>query len=78
MLGFEAVESELQGALSVFRGKNCMETSKEVEMYVAGLVLDPSSNAPIVILKDADGDVCLPIWIGLAEATSIASAPFEG
>ena len=46
----------------------------EVEMFVAGLVLDPGSNAPIVILKDVAGDVCLPIWIGLAEATAIASA----
>lgn len=43
-------------------------------MYVAGLVLDPNTNAPIVILKDANSDVCLPIWIGLAEATAIASA----
>ncbi len=46
----------------------------EVEMFVAGLVLDPASNAPIVILKDTTGGVCLPIWIGLAEATAIASA----
>lgn len=44
------------------------------EMVVAGLVLDPDSNAPIVILKDPQGDTCLPIWIGLAEATAIASA----
>lgn len=52
-----------------------MQTSvKEVEMFVAGLVLDPSSNAPIVVLKDATGEICLPIWIGLAEATAIASA----
>lgn len=50
------------------------EEEKIVEMFVAGLVLDPSSNAPIVILKDASGGVCLPIWIGLAEATAIASA----
>jgi bifunctional DNase/RNase len=47
---------------------------KEVEMFVAGLVLDPASNAPIVVLKDTEGDTCLPIWIGLAEATAIASA----
>ncbi len=46
----------------------------EVEMFVVGLVLDPASNAPIVILKDASGGVCLPIWIGLAEATAIASS----
>jgi len=46
---------------------------KEIEMFVAGLVLDPTSNAPIVVLKDAQGERCLPIWIGLAEATAIAS-----
>ncbi|MCC6953318.1 MAG: bifunctional nuclease family protein, partial [Deltaproteobacteria bacterium] len=34
----------------------------------------PGSNAPIVILKDASGEQALPIWIGLAEATAIASA----
>ncbi len=51
------------------------ETSEEeIEMFVAGLVLDPASNAPIVILKDVSGETCLPIWIGLAEATAIASA----
>lgn len=51
-----------------------VDEKEEVEMFVAGLVLDPASNAPIVILKDVSGDVCLPIWIGLAEATAIASA----
>ena len=51
-----------------------MEEQDNVEMFVAGLVLDPASNAPIVILKDATGAVVLPIWIGLAEATAIASA----
>lgn len=45
-----------------------------VEMFVVGLVLDPVSNAPIVVLKDSSGDKCLPIWIGVPEATSIASA----
>ncbi|MCC6220213.1 MAG: bifunctional nuclease family protein [Deltaproteobacteria bacterium] len=50
------------------------KTVDEVEMFVAGLVLDPATNAPIVILKDPNGDKCLPIWIGLAEATAIVSA----
>jgi len=49
-------------------------SENDQEMFVAGLVLDPASNAPIVILKNSQGDVCLPIWIGLAEATAIASA----
>lgn len=51
-----------------------MSSDTEVEMFVAGLVVDPSSNAPIVILKNGSGEVCLPIWIGLAEARAIASA----
>ncbi len=51
-----------------------MDQEKDKEMVVAGLVLDPASNAPIVILKEPEGDICLPIWIGLAEAQAIASA----
>lgn len=50
------------------------QNKSEVEMFVAGLVLDPSTNAPIVVLKDESGDTCLPIWIGMPEATAIASA----
>ena len=45
-----------------------------IEMFVGGLVLDPNTQAPVVILKDEKGDYALPIWIGIAEATSIASA----
>jgi len=50
--------------------------SKEavVEMFVGGLVLDPNTQAPVVVLKDESGNLALPIWIGVAEATSIASA----
>jgi bifunctional DNase/RNase len=51
-----------------------MGNDTAVEMFVGGLVLDPSTQAPIVVLKDATGQVTLPIWIGIAEATSIASA----
>lgn len=45
-----------------------------IEMFVGGLVLDPATQAPIVVLKDEAGDTTLPIWIGIQEATSIASA----
>lgn len=45
-----------------------------VEMFVGGLVLDPNTQAPVVVLKDESGAIHLPIWIGVAEATSIASA----
>jgi bifunctional DNase/RNase len=42
-------------------------------MIIAGLTVDPITNSPIVILKEVDGDQTLPIWIGLLEATAIAS-----
>jgi bifunctional DNase/RNase len=51
-----------------------MTSDSAVEMFVGGLVLDPATQAPIVILKDESGAITLPIWIGIPEATSIASA----
>lgn len=51
-----------------------MEDDTAIEMFVGGLVLDPNTQAPVVVLKDEGGEVHLPIWIGVAEATSIASA----
>ena len=42
-------------------------------MVISGLTMDPVTNSPIVILKAVDGDETLPIWIGLLEATAIAS-----
>ena len=44
-----------------------------IRMIVHGLTIDPASNSPILILKDPDSDRTLPIWIGLLEATAIAS-----
>jgi len=43
------------------------------EMEISGLTIDPASNAPIVILKSLDGEHALPIWIGILEATAIAT-----
>src|SRR5436305_1629238 len=43
----------------------------EVEMKIRGLMLDPVTNTPIVILKDS-GDTVLPIWVGVYEANAIA------
>jgi len=40
---------------------------------VAGLTIDPASNTPIIILKTQEDEQAIPIWIGLLEATSIAS-----
>lgn len=43
-----------------------------VIVEIKGLVLDPSSNLPIVVLRDVESDRLLPIWIGLFEAQAIA------
>lgn len=43
-----------------------------LEMKVKGLALDPSTNMPIVILKDLEEEQALPIWVGIFEANAIA------
>src|SRR5690242_20070573 len=44
----------------------------EVEMKIRGLMMDPVTNTPIVVLKDTSGDAVLPIWVGIYEANAIA------
>jgi len=44
----------------------------EVEMKIRGLMMDPVTNMPIVILKDVAGNALLPIWVGIYEANAIA------
>jgi uncharacterized protein len=43
-----------------------------VRMEVKGLLVDPTSNLPIVLLRDRESDLFLPIWIGVFEANAIA------
>ena len=44
----------------------------EVEMKIRGLMMDPVTNMPIVILRDVSGNAVLPIWVGVYEANAIA------
>jgi bifunctional DNase/RNase len=44
----------------------------EVEMKIRGLMMDPVTNMPIVVLKDVQGNSVLPIWVGIYEANAIA------
>jgi len=44
----------------------------EVEMKIRGLMMDPVTNMPIVVLKDLNGSSILPIWVGIYEANAIA------
>jgi uncharacterized protein len=49
-----------------------MEAPMEVEMKIRGLMMDPVTNMPIVVLKDVQGQAILPIWVGVYEANAIA------
>ena len=44
----------------------------EIEVKIRGLMMDPSSGTPIIILKDVNSDTMLPIWVGAYEANAIA------
>jgi uncharacterized protein len=44
----------------------------QTEMVIKGLMVDPITNMPIVVLRDKDGDRVLPIWVGIFEANAIA------
>lgn len=46
---------------------------KSLEVEVAGLTIDPSTKMPIVVLRDPAGTLQIPIWIGLVEASAIAT-----
>jgi bifunctional DNase/RNase len=44
----------------------------EIEVKIRGLLMDPTSGTPIIILKELAGDMMLPIWVGSYEANAIA------
>jgi uncharacterized protein len=45
---------------------------KEIELKIKGLMMDPLTNSPIVVLQDTTSDTLLPIWVGIFEANAIA------
>jgi hypothetical protein len=44
----------------------------QIEMTIKGLMIDPITNMPIIILRDQEGQRILPIWVGVFEANAIA------
>ena len=44
----------------------------DIEVRIRGLMMDPSTNMPIVVLKDVGSDAVMPIWVGIFEANAIA------
>src|SRR5580692_10964830 len=47
------------------------KATDEVEMQIRGLMMDPVTNMPIIVLKDVGSDLVLPIWVGFFEANAI-------
>jgi bifunctional DNase/RNase len=50
------------------KGKEAMD----IEVRIRGLMMDPATNMPIVVLKDVASDTVMPIWVGIFEANAIA------
>ena len=44
----------------------------DIEVRIRGLMMDPSTNMPIVVLKDVNSETVMPIWVGIFEANAIA------
>ena len=68
LLRLSPLKRRLHGVMKFQDG----ETTMEVEMKIRGLMMDPVTNMPIVILKDVGGNTVLPIWVGIYEANAIA------
>jgi len=45
----------------------------DIEVRIRGLMMDPATNMPIIMLKDVGSDAVIPIWVGIFEANAIAS-----
>src|SRR5215217_8149282 len=58
--------------VSTARHASRRRLSMLVEMFIKGLMIDPVTNMPIVILRDSDNQRTLPIWVGPVEANAIA------
>jgi uncharacterized protein len=52
--------------------QSAVKATDEVEMQIRGLMMDPVTNTPIIVLKDVESDQVLPIWVGIFEANAIA------
>jgi hypothetical protein len=58
----------------MLRSRGLMQRGEtmDVEVRIRGLMMDPATNMPIVVLKDISSDTVMPIWVGISEAQAIA------
>jgi uncharacterized protein len=67
-----AVAAALLVAASSLPGCHSADENREVEVYVRGVMIDPASHSPVVVLEDRVSGAELPIWVGPVEAGAIA------
>ncbi len=44
----------------------------EIEVRIRGLMMDPATNMPIIVLKDVASETVMPIWVGFFEVKAIS------
>src|SRR3989475_8143754 len=64
--------SDRPGPHRARRAAQRVGAAMQIEMTIKGLMVEPVTNVPIVILRDKDGHKVLPIWVGMFEANAIA------
>src|SRR5229473_1640294 len=67
--------ASLAAARIVWSANSCFEAPEaamELEVKIRGLMMDPVTNMPVVVLKETSGSGILPIWVGVYEANAIA------
>ena len=69
-LGGEAIGLDSAGVRSLALDRQ--RDRVQIEMTIKGLMVDPVTNMPIILLRDSEGQKVLPIWVGIYEANAIA------
>jgi bifunctional DNase/RNase len=64
------LEAELKMMTDMQNGTH--KANEIIEVRIRGLMMDPSTSMPIVVLKDVASDTVMPIWVGIFEANAIA------
>jgi bifunctional DNase/RNase len=44
----------------------------DIEVRIRGLMMDPGTNMPIIVLKDVASEAVMPIWVGFFEVKAIS------
>ena len=69
----QLIDSDFRGPYILgANGSTLLGVGMQIEMTIKGLMIDPITNMPIIILRDEDGQRVLPIWVGVFEANAIA------